>query len=200
MLKKDEIKVLKIIFDDLTKNYTIRGLSKELNQKYVQTYRTINSLADSDNIYMEKIGNSKIVKVNFTKFNLNYVIVEVERLKNALKNKNLNMVYKRITNLHENILCLLFGSQVKKTSIKSDFDLLFVIPEQFNSSTFEKKVKNQLTPYNCDINIVTEKGLLDMWSNPKRLNVGNEILKNHIVLYGAEHFFNLLRKYYRGEE
>ncbi len=200
MLKKDELKVLKSLLGDFTKNYTIKGLSKELNQKYVQTYRTVRALADSNNIYLEKIGNSKVVKIDFTKFNLNYIIVEVEKLKNHLKNKNLEIIYKRIINLHENIICLLFGSQVKRTSIKSDFDLLFVIPEQFDHSSFERKVKNQLAPYNYDINIVTEKGLLDMWSNPKKLNVGNEILKDHIVLYGAEHFFNLLRKHYRGEE
>ena len=198
MLKKDELKVLKILFDDLTKNWTIRGLSKELNQKYVQTYRTVKYLEDLNNIYLEKIGNSKIVKVDFTKFNLNYIIVEVERLKNHLKNKNLSIIYKRITNLHENIICLLFGSQVKKTSIKSDFDLLFVISEQFDYSSFERNVKRQLIPYDCDINIVTEKGLLDMWSKPSQLNVGNEILKSHIVLYGAEHFINLLKKYHIG--
>ena len=200
MLKKDELKVLKIIFDDLTKNWTILGLSKELDQKYVQTYRTVKSLTDSDNIYIEKVGNSKVVKIDFTKFNLNYVVVEIERLKSHLKNKSINIIYKGIVNLHENIICLLFGSQVKKISTKSDLDLLFVIPEQFDYSSFEKKVKRQLTPYNCDINIVSEKGLLDMWSNPKKLNVGNEILKNHIVLYGTEHFLNLLRKYNVGEE
>lgn len=200
MLKKDELKVLKILFADFTKNYTIRGLSQELSQKYVQTYRTVNSLANSDNIEIEKIGNSKVAKLNFTKFNLNYALVEVERLKDHLKDKNLEMIHKRIINLHENVLCLLFGSQVKKTSIKSDFDLLFVIPEQFEHSSFERKVKNQLAPYNCDINIVAEKGLLSMWSNPKKFNVGNEILKSHIVLYGAEHFLNLLRKHYNGEE
>ncbi|MEK6792825.1 MAG: hypothetical protein AABX96_02190 [Nanoarchaeota archaeon] len=200
MLKKDELKVLKLLFSDFTKSYTIKGLSKELNQKYVQTYRTVNSLADTDNLHLEKIGNSRVAKVDFTKFRLNYIIVEFEKLKNHLKNKNLEIIYKRIINLHENIICLLFGSQVKKTSIKSDFDLLFVIPEQFDYSYFERKVKNQLTPYNCDINIITENGLLNMWSNPKRLNVGNEILKEHIILYGTEHFFNLLRKHYRGEE
>ncbi|OGJ19901.1 hypothetical protein A3K73_08080 [Candidatus Pacearchaeota archaeon RBG_13_36_9] len=200
MLKKDELKVLKVLFSDFTKSYTIRGLSKELNQKYVQTYRTVNSLENSNNILIEKIGNSKVARLNFTEFNLNYPLVEVERLKDYLKDKSLEIIYNRIINLHENVLCLLFGSQVKRTSIKSDFDLLFVIPEQFEHSSFERKVKNQLTPYNCDINIVTEKGLLNMWGNPKKLNVGNELLKSHVVLYGAEHFLNLLRKHYKGEE
>lgn len=198
MLKKDELKVLEVLFDDLTKNWTIRGLSKELKQKYVQTYRTIKSLENSNDLHLEQIGNSKIVKVDFTKFNLNYAIVEDERLNKRLKNKALRLIHKRIINLHDNIICVLFGSQVKKSSAKSDFDLLFVIPEQFDYSSFERKVKRQLIPYNCDINIVTGEGLLKMWSNPKKFNVGNEILKQHLVLYGPEHFINLLRKYYVG--
>ncbi len=189
---------MRVLFEDLTKNWTIRALSRELNQKYVQTYRTVKSLENSNDIHLEMIGNSKIIKVDFTKFNLNYSIVEAERLKNHLKNKALRLIHKRIINLHENIICLLFGSQVKKTSAKSDFDLLFVIPEQFDYSSFERKAKRQLTPYNCDINIVTGGGLLKMWSNPKKFNVGNEILKSHIVLYGGEHFINLLRKYHVG--
>jgi hypothetical protein len=198
MLKKDEIKVLKLLFSDLTKNFTIMDLSRELNQKYVQTYRTIMSLVKSNDIYLESIGNSKVVKVDLTRFNLNYAIAEIERLRDNLKNKTLSLIHKRIIELKSNFVCLLFGSQVNNHSSKSDFDLLFVIPSEFNLNLFEKKVKNQLIPYNCDINVVTEKSLLEMWSNPKKLNVGNEILKKHLILYNAEHFLNLLKKYYVG--
>lgn len=198
MLKKDELKVLATLWRDLTKQWTIRGLSKELNQKYVQTYRTVASLSNSKNIRIESIGNSKIISLDFTNFNVQYTTVEIERLQTHLNNKVLRLVYKNIIHLHENMICVLFGSQVTKISPASDFDLLFVIPKQSDYSAFERKVKTQLSPYNCDINIVTEEGLIKMWSNPKKFNVGNEILKNHLILYGAEHFINLLQKYYVG--
>lgn len=200
MLKKDELKVLTALFADLTRNWTIRGLSKELNQKYAQAYRTVRSLADSNNIHLEQVGNSKIVSLDFTRFNLNYVIAEAERLNSRLRHKALRLIHKRIINLHENFICLLFGSQAGKSSAKSDFDLLFVIPNEFNYPSFERKARAQLAAYNCDINIVTEDGLLKMWSNPKKFNVGNEILKKHIVMYNGEHFINLLRKHYIGQE
>ena len=173
MLKKDEIKVLKLLFSDLTRDPTIMDLSKELKQKYVQTYRTIISLNKSHQIYLEPIGNSKVVKIDLTKFNPNYAIAEIERLKDSLKNKSLNIIHKRIVDLKENFVCLLFGSQVNNQSSKSDFDLFIVIPDEFNQNLFEKKVKRQLIPYNCDINVVTEKSLLEMWSNPKKINVAS---------------------------
>ena len=200
MLKKDEVKVLKILFEDFTKNYTIHEISGQLGQKYAQTHRTVSSLKHSGNIEIERIGNSKVLKLDFTQINLNYLLIESEMLKDRLNNKTLKLIYERILNSYENIICILFGSQTKQPSSKSDFDLLFIIPPPADISYFEKKMKNQLSPYNCDINIVTERGLLEMWSNPKKLNVGNEILKSHVVLYGAEHFLNLLRKYYKGEE
>ena len=198
MLKKDEIKVLSTLFSDLTKSFTIMDISKELNQKYVQTYRTIQSLVKSKDISLESIGKSKVVKVDLTRFNLNYSIVEIERTKIKLTNKELRIIHKRIVDLNENFVCLLFGSQVKKNSLKADFDLLFVIPNDYNHDLFEKKVKRQLIPYNCDINIVNEESLLEMWSRPKKINVGNEILKNHLVLYNSEHFINLLKVHYIG--
>lgn len=188
------------LFDDLTRSWTIRALSKQLNQKYAQTNRTVNSLAVSGSIHLQQVGNSKIIKLDFTGFNLNYVIAEAERLNSRLINKALRLIHKRIINLHENIVCLLFGSQADKISGKSDFDLLFVIPNEFDYSSFERKVKRQLAAYNCDINIVTDDGLIKMWSNPQRFNVGNEIFKRHIVMYNGEHFINLLRKYYIGQE
>ncbi len=198
MLKKDEFKVLKVLFDNLTKDWTIRGLSEELGQKYVQTYRTVKSLADSGDVYLEKVGGSKVVRIELSKFNLNYVVAEIERLREHLRSKSFRVVYERVLGCSENVVCLLFGSQVGRISSKSDFDLLFVIPKEFDYPSFERRVKRQLVPYDCDINIVTEEGLLEMWSHSKKLNVGNEILKRHVVLYGAEQFFSLLKKHYGG--
>jgi len=198
MLKKDEIKVLKVLFTDLTRNLTIMDLSRELKQKYVQTYRTIFSLKKSNDIFLETIGNSKIVKLNLTKFNPNYVIAEIERLKEGLINKNLNLIHQKIMGVKENFVCILFGSQANNSSLKSDFDLLFVIPNEFNYELFERKVKRELTIYNCDIHIVTEESLLEMWSNPQKLTVGNELLKKHLVLYNAEHFLKMLKTHYVG--
>ena len=199
MLKKDELKILKLLFDDLTRNLTISDISKELKQKYVQTYRTVMALEKSGEVIIERIGNSKVVRIDPTKFNTNYVVVEIERLSQHLKKKqSLRIIQERIININENIICILFGSQVEKPSEKSDIDLLFVIPEEFNYSSFDRRIRLELSIYDCDINIVTQQGMLNMWANPKKFNVGNEILKKHLVLYGAEHFINLLKKHYVG--
>jgi predicted nucleotidyltransferase len=198
MLKKDELKILKLLLADLTKEYTITDISKSLHQKYVQTYRTIKGLRKLKNIKIGNVGNSKIVTLDFTAFNPNYVTAEIERGQDASRNRRIAVIQKQVIELNKNAVCILFGSQVTKPSSGSDIDILFVVSEEENYSAFERKAKRQLSPYNCDINIVTEEGLLKMWSTSQQFNVGNEILKNHIVLYGAEHFCNLLRRHHVG--
>jgi len=33
-----------------------------------------------------------------------------------------------------------------------------------------------------------------MLSNPKSFNVGNEAKKNHVILYGAEQYYQMIKK------
>ncbi|MBT5022845.1 nucleotidyltransferase domain-containing protein [Candidatus Woesearchaeota archaeon] len=194
MLKKDELKVLKLLFDDLTRSLTISDISRILKQKYFQTYRTISSLQKIKLIEIQSIGNSKIVKLNLSKSNPEYLVAELSRTKDKCKNKTISIIKNQIEQLNKNFICILFGSYaVNKQKKSSDIDLLFVIPDQYELASFEKLVKIKLSPYNCDINITTETGLIEMWQHPKKLTVGTELLKKHLVLYGGEHFLNLLR-------
>ncbi len=196
MLKKDEMKVLKILCEDFTKDLTITDIAKTLKQKYVQTHRTIYNLNRSKSIHIKSIGKSKVIKLNLNKNHQEYVIAEIERANDLCKkNRLISIVKKDIQELNKNYICILFGSQTKKSKPKSDIDLLFIIPQEYNLEEFEREAKKRLIARNTDITIIHEDSMHNMWSNPQKLNLGNEILTNHIFLYGAEHFFNLLRKH-----
>ncbi len=198
MLKKDELKILKLLLSDMTKEFTITDISKALKQSYFQTYRTTSELAATQNVMITIIGKSKIVQLDLTKYNSNYVAAELDRTQDAVKNKDIYIIQRQIIELNKNFICILFGSQVITPKKESDVDLLFIISDDANFALIEKAIKLQLAPYHCDINLIHEKSLLEMWANPKKLNIGNEILKKHIVLYGAEHFMNVLRHHYVG--
>lgn len=197
MLKKNELKVIKLLLNDFTRQWTIRQMAKALRQNYFQTYMTIAGLKKTKEVVITSLGKSRIVQLDLEKYHVNYVIAELERAEEENFGK-LSLIKKQLLNIQEHNVCLLFGSQVVRQKTDSDIDLLFVISDTSNINVFEKEVRRILSPYNCDINIVTEKSLFEMWSSPKKLNVGNEILKKHIILYGAEHFMGLLRKHYVG--
>lgn len=199
MLKNNEMKVLKVLLEDFSAEINIHEISKILKQKYPQTYKTVIDLVKSDVLTIKKIGKSKILKLNFDKYNTHYSIAEIERSSELCKNKILGIIRDHIFNLNKNFICILFGSQTKGYKQGSDIDLLFILPEEYDINNFEKISRRNLTMYNCDIQVVNEKSMLEMWSNPLMLNVGNEILKNHIIFYNGEHFFNLLRRHYVGK-
>ena len=198
MLKKDELKVLMALFDDLSRDITISDISRELKQKYPQTYRTILALEKKALIKIKKIGKSKVIKLDFEKPHPEYIAAELARTKNACKNATIRSTKSDILRLQKNIVCILFGSYADKTHKKdSDVDLLFIIPDEFDYRKFDDLVRLK-SAYDWHMNITPESGMFEMWQHPEKLTVGNEILKKHIILYGTEHYLNLLRKQYVG--
>ncbi|MBS3079268.1 nucleotidyltransferase domain-containing protein [Candidatus Pacearchaeota archaeon] len=197
MLKNDEIKILKFLFDDLNNNPTMRNVSMSLKQKYPQTFKTIKNLEKNGFIILNEIGKSKVIHLNFSKDNLYYICVEIERTEDLCK-KNMEMlIIKEKLKDCGNFVSLIFGSHAKNKNLKgSDIDLLIIIPDEKEVEITNKKIKNALSLYNIDLNIISEKSLFEMWENKRELNVGNEVLKNHYVLTGFETYINYLRKKY----
>ncbi|MEW5896896.1 MAG: nucleotidyltransferase domain-containing protein [Nanoarchaeota archaeon] len=201
MLSQTELKILEQLFKDLTREYTIREVSLSLNLPYPQIHRTITSLLGKKLVKKREKGKSIIINLVLEEFNGEYVTVEMERRKKILERyKVLKILMYDLEKIEYNqFVCLLFGSYAEKKAKKgSDIDLLFVIPTEYNYEKFERFVKSAITLSRADINITTEAGLLEMWKNPLKLNVGNELLKKHVVLFGAEQFLRLRRKHYVG--
>lgn len=203
MLSKTELKILKRMFDDLTKTWTIREVSIALNLPYPQIHRSVSSLIKKELISKEIKGKSSVLQVNLESLKKDHYIVEFERKIDILdKYKILNILENDLFRLkYAQFICILFGSYALKNAKKdSDIDLLFVIPEEYDYDKFEREVKTKLLLPKAHIQITKEKGLLDMWSNPSQLNVGNEIIKNHVILWGVEAFLRLRRNYYLGDK
>jgi len=199
MLNKNEIKVLEILVGSISLECTLSDVSKTLRQKYSQTYKSIRSLVERGLVKIKSIGKSKVVTLDFLSYHPEYAAVEIERLSKAIKNQKIKPVLDKILKINSQFICALFGSYASgKLKEGSDIDLLFVIPKEYSISQFEKTAKNSLSLYNADINVVKEESLFEMWSNPQKLNVGNELFKNHIILVGADLFMNLVRKHYVG--
>lgn len=202
MLSKTELKLLKRMFDDLTKRWTIRELSLDLSLPYPQVHRSVCSLVKNELISKEIKGKSSILQVNLKSLKKDHYVVELERRLDVIDKYNvLNILKNDLFRLKYNqFICILFGSYADKSSKKdSDIDLLFVIPEEYDYKRFEKEIKTKILLPKADIQLTTERGLLELWFNPSKLNIGNEILKKHIIFWGVETFLKLRRNYYLGE-
>ena len=189
------------MFDDLTKKWTIREISLDLNLPYPQTHRNVKSLSKKNIINENKKGKSILISLDFEHYKDDLSIIEIERKKDIINRYSiLKILDKDLEKIKYNqFICILFGSYANKTVKKdSDVDLLFVVPEEYKYDKFEKNIKSTINIPHADIHITTEQGLIEMWNTPSKLNVGNELLKKHAILRGIEAFLHLRRKYYVG--
>ena len=201
MISATKLKILKKLLDDLTRDYTIRETSMSLKLPYPQTHRAVKALSDEKIINKVKRGKSSVISLNFEKFCSDYLIAEFERKGDIIhKYSILKVLDKDLEKTKYNqYICILFGSYANGTAKRdSDIDLLFVIPEDYDYAKFEKNIKSAINIPKSDIHITTERGLIEMWNTPARLNVGNEILKKHVIFRGVEAFLYLRRQYYVG--
>lgn len=192
-----EIKILKLLLADHTQEYTIRGISLETNVNYRLVHQEITKLEKRKIIVVKKVGSSKVCKINLLSEIPLFSYIESLR-KNELLEKHASL---RVINTELNKIkskyftCILFGSyvtgKIKKTS---DIDLLFIIPNTTKAEQFEYEVDSlfQTFNYKIDINVITENSVHEL-KQKSELNVLNETIKKHIILYGGEQYYNLLK-------
>lgn len=198
MLSTTELRILELLFDDITRTYSIHELSKILKIPYPQAYKNVKSLVKRKLAKSTPRARAMLIALNMIEVEKEYIIAELSRRNKALKRykalRLVNSYLERIQDLQ--YICIIFGSYAKGTArLDSDVDILFVIPKIYDYENFEKNVKHAILSSKADINIVFEESLHEMWSNPQKLNVGNELFKGHIILKGAEAFLEAWRRH-----
>lgn len=201
MLRKVELRILELLFEDLVSGRSILEISKKLKISYSLTYNTVKNLLKNEIIISEKKGNASIIEINLKDVRKEHIYAELSRrdkiLEKYYKIKGLFEKLPKLKQIH--FICILFGSYAKGNPKQdSDIDLLFIIPEEYDYGKFDTNIRTVLSAHHLDINMTPEKGLFEMWNTVKRFNVGNELLKGHIVLKGVEGFLELRRRYEYG--
>ncbi|MFH1359246.1 MAG: nucleotidyltransferase domain-containing protein [archaeon] len=187
---KTENKIIKHLVED-KESIIISELSRKIKADYKIIHTAVNRLVDKGILTSKKIGKSIQVSFN-NRFSNEVFQVEYERREEILKNKNIQVMTDEIKkNLKKsNFVLLLFGSYAKrKESKNSDIDIMFII-----DSKYEKKIDNiiQLLPLKIHYLIFTEEQFIDM-KNSQELNVVKEAIKNNIILYGIEQYYDLIK-------
>lgn len=191
------IRILTLLVVDPTLKYTIREISLNTKVNYKLVYQEIIKLEKENIIAIKKIGNSKLCQINLTANPSLCSYIESLRRDNLLRRTaSLRVIHSELDKIKSKYFsCIMFGSSVKgKAKKNSDIDLLFIIPDGTNYEKFEWEVQVlfRLLSYKIDVNIITE-GSVDELKNKKGLNILNEVIKNHIILYGGEEYYNLIK-------
>lgn len=193
MRNKDAV-IIRFLIEHKNEELNILRISKELGMDYKTAYSIVKRLEKESLVKLESFGQSNRVKMVFQ---MHPLIFEAEyaRRKELLKDKNLAVMLNDFKNALKSkcYALLLFGSYAKKTQTKkSDIDLMFIVPGG-KEEAFEKAINRtaKTLPLPIHYLVFSEKQFLEM-INVKESNVGKEALKNNIILYGIETFYELM--------
>ena len=198
MLTKTQEKILCFLVGNLDAKLTIRGLARRLKLSYPLIYNNLINLEKQGIIRKQSIPPAQVIGLHESVPMDILVEVEVKRRVEFLhKHGWIKVLLNDVLDNTQNIffILLLFGSYAKgKETPKSDIDLLFIVQNKEDINMMESALKRAYTKVKKNSVICDIADFKEMIINPDKLTVGNEARKNHIVLYGIEEYYQLIKR------
>lgn len=196
MLTKTQEQILQFLLETKEEKHTIRSISRKLKKSYTLTYHNIIDLEKKGFILAESVPPSKIINLNKKAPEKIFIDIELKR-KNEFLDKYAEvklMLKDMIKNIPNPFFILLvFGSYAKGTpNEKSDLDILMIVQDKKQISLAREAVLGIYTKVKKSLNIMDVEEFKSML-NDKKINVGTEAEKNHILLYGTEQYYAIIK-------
>jgi len=197
MLTKTQEDILKFLLEHSEEKNTIRGIARKLGKSYTLTYNNIALLDKIGAVSKETVGNTKVIEISKRISSDTLIEIELKRKKEFFtKNSWCELLAGDIIKNYPNpfFILLIFGSYAKnKQNEKSDIDLLAIVKNKSEIKALQEVILGEYAKVKKSLIVVDIEDFREMISHPEKFNVGNEAVKNHILLYGAESYYNLIK-------
>ena len=196
MFTGTQLKIMGLFASRITERFSLRGVAKELGMHHALAYRACRQLIKDGLI----IADGERYTLNYRENHQELAYFEHLRSRAFLsrpKNKTLELFAEDMVAKFPYgyfVLCV-FGSAVVTTNPR-DTDLLVIIERTGDIESAEKAVYNIARNYTLKIHqvVVSFESVEGMLSARDDRNVINESLNRHLILYGAELFYRLVKK------
>ena len=196
-INKSTAKILQVFAGHITESFTLREVARTLKMHVSLTHRAIKPLIDNKVIQQDKHKN---LTLNYRKHHELLAFVEYlkrDELLSKTKYKDLALFTDEvIKKINENcFILLLFGSAVNNCKPR-DIDVLLIVDHIDKVEFHEKFLYNITSKYNLPFEerVISFESLYEMLGKRDEMNVMNEVLNKHIILYGAELFYRLVER------
>jgi len=194
MLTKTQAKIMKVFVSKITEKFSIKQVSEILKKPYPLIHRSIKPLVQ-DNLLIK--DSKQLLSLNYKNNFSELSYIESLRKKEFLdKDKTLSLFVKDILekSSFNFFISLIFGSSVESKNSR-DIDLLFIIEDKSKINDFEKFLNNLADNFSkkFDINVISTESAYEMLSKRDNINVLNETLNKHIILFGGENYYKILK-------
>lgn len=200
MLTKTQAKIMQVFVSQITELFSIRNIERILKMNYSLVHRAIKPLIKEKNLI--NTNKQNYLSLNYHENHDILAYVEYMRSNEFLskpRNNDLFMCLKDFINKfkEEAFVLLVFGSAV---NIKKpgDIDILLIVNDIKKTESAEKFLYNISRNYELEeklhIAAISYKSVYEMLAKREEANIMNELLNKHIILYGAEIFYRLIKR------
>ena len=206
MRQETLLKIIGLMRRNIDLGLTISQISKLLKIGYAPAYNHITEMEKEEIIKTFRVGNAKQCRLNLENTKTRHLLQEVDiKIKEELYNKNpklrsiIESLISKLIGEHisELLSIVLFGSYAKdKATKQSDIDLMFIVTD-LNDKKLREAIERECTSYQYSYNVkigplITNIEEFKKMLKGKGLNVGKEVRKYGISLYGHEIFWMII--------
>ena len=194
-LNKSTAKVLQFFVSHMTESFTLREVARRLEMHVSLTHRAIHPLIASKIIEQDKHKN---LLLNYKNHHETLAFAEYLRREDFLaKHKDIKLFTQEIIKKikEDSFILLVFGSAVESSKPR-DIDILLIVNSTDKIEFHEKFLHNIALNYDLPFEerVIGFESVYEMLSKRDEKNIVNEILNKHIILYGAELFYRLIKR------
>ncbi|VVB60921.1 Uncharacterised protein [uncultured archaeon] len=195
MFSKTQVKIMELFTSKITGIFSIKEVSELTKKPYPLIHRSIKDLVVKKFILKD---SRSFLSLNYKANYSSLAYIESIRCEEFLKRNKAIALF--VNDSIERMglgyfTLLLFGSSVQKGEKARDVDILLIVPHNEDVSQAEKLLNNISSNFTVPIhcNVISTDSVREMLAKRDEVNVMNETLDNHILFFGAENYYELLK-------
>ncbi len=196
-ITRSTAKVLQTFTGHITESFTLREVARRLDMHVSLAHRAMKPLLENKIIQHDKHKN---LSLNYKIHHGTLAFAEYlrrDQLFKKAKYKDLKLFTEEVLTKikEENFILLVFGSVVDSNKPR-DIDILLIVDATEKIEFHEKFLHNIASNYTLPFEerVISFESVYEMLAKRDEMNVMNEILNKHVILYGAELFYRLIQR------
>ena len=200
-IMETELKIIGVYEKDHVKGISMNEMARNLGLTYSYLYKNVQNMIRENILISKRIGRSTICSINIENRKARLLLSLASQKKtdsflskNKVLSKMLEEAVQRLGQKTKTLYSIiLFGSYAKGREKKaSDIDLLIIMSEKEDEAVHEE-LNTIETRYGKAINpVIVDQEIFKKMAGSKDQNVVKEAIIDKVVLYGFEHFWELL--------
>lgn len=193
MITKTQIEIMKIFVSKINKRFSINEISEILKKPYALVHRSMKELIEKRLVLIDE---KKLLSLNYRENFPELTFIESERTKIYLeKEKSVSLLVKDcLGEIKEDFFVfLIFGSFVEKKKF-NDLDILVILDNTIKVEQIERVIQNIASNFSfkVDLQVIDKESAYEMFSKREQINILNESLNKHLIIFGGENYYRIL--------